>query len=501
MTIEMVSYMKKKYKTCGPTHQRVTCPVYIYTIQGQNCQLHDDHPQEKMGIRSPLLPSQNSSSSPESRVTNLFSDPRASMIRRVSSSICLPLSSTSASSQSNRSTGHGGSFLDRGGCGGSLLDRGGGGGLVEVVGFPEVVDGARLPGVEPQPRLPLPAPVQQADGARVEAPAPPLRVVPAEPVLVPPVVHRHDLAGEHQQERRQRPQAVDPLLLLLDRHPLLHPPRVAPRAPPRHVDHHHARVEVARPAPPVRALPERGAEPRVRPEGVGEVLGEVGVAVLGRRHHVAAAGVEVHGPELPDVVDDHHVGVEVDDPAHGAGQRVGEVDASVVERLVQRVAHGAGDAAADAGRVEEVHAGVQVREGGAHGVGVPPPRRQEVEGHVLRARRVLQDGEDGGDGAAEVVGVQRHGDVHALPRPPRRAPVAVPERRRLPEPRPRRRQPCSVRRRPGARHHRHAVGCHQHRGQKRPRRRHRAFFSRTRARRGERGDKGCTPARTGRVAS
>uniref|UniRef100_J3MNJ9 Uncharacterized protein n=1 Tax=Oryza brachyantha TaxID=4533 RepID=J3MNJ9_ORYBR len=112
----------------------------------------------------------------------------------------------------------------------SLLERGGGW-LVEVVWRPEVVDGAGLPRVESQPWLPLAAPVEEADRARVEAPAPALHVVAAEPVLVPPVVHRLDVAGEHQQERRQRAEVVDPLLLL-HRHPLLDAPRVPAAAPP-----------------------------------------------------------------------------------------------------------------------------------------------------------------------------------------------------------------------------------------------------------------------------
>ena len=38
----------------------------------------------------------------------------------------------------------------------------------------------------------------------------------------------------------------------------------------------------------------------------------------------------------------------------------------------------------------------------------------EVEGHVLGAGRVLEDGENGGHGAADVSGVQGHGDVDGL---------------------------------------------------------------------------------------
>jgi len=269
--------------------------------------------------------------------------------------------------------------------------------------------------------------VQEADGARVEAPAAALDVVAAEPVLVPPVVHRPDVPREDEQERRQRAEVVDPAALLHG-HPLLHPARVPAGAPLVDVHDHDARVEVAGPA-----AVEGAVERRVRPEGVREVVAEVGVAVLGRRHHVPR---EVDGRQRPDVVHHDHVGVEVGDPAHVRRERVGEVDARVVERLVQLLPDGPGDAVADAGRVEAVHPEVEERERGAQrggeadvvvGVGVGG---QEVERHALGARRVLQDGQHRRHGAAEVVGVQRHGDVHPA------VAVAlgpVPERGRLPE--------------------------------------------------------------------
>nr|ACR34479.1 unknown [Zea mays] len=258
----------------------------------------------------------------------------------------------------------------------------------------------------------------------METPAAALDVVAAEPVLVPPVVHRPDVAGEDEQERWQRAEVVDPPPLLHG-HPLLHPARVPAGAPLVDVHDHDARVEVAWAAPV-----EGAVERRVRPEGVREVVAEVGVAVLGRRHHVAR---EVHGRQRPDVVHHDHVGVEVRDAAHVARQRVGEVDARVVERLVQLLAHRPRDTVADARRVEAVHPQVEERERGAQrggeavavGVGVGG---EEVERYALGARRVLQDGQHRGHGAAEVVSVQRHGDVH----PAVRAAVgAVPERGRL----------------------------------------------------------------------
>lgn len=39
------------------------------------------------------------------------------------------------------------------------------------------------------------------------------------------------------------------------------------------------------------------------------------------------------------------------------------------------------------------------------------PGPDEVEDDVFRAAGMLQNGEDGGDGAAEIVGVEGHGDV------------------------------------------------------------------------------------------
>uniref|UniRef100_A0A5K1CED8 Uncharacterized protein n=1 Tax=Nymphaea colorata TaxID=210225 RepID=A0A5K1CED8_9MAGN len=152
-------------------------------------------------------------------------------------------------------------------------------GLGEVVGGPERVDRARPAFVEPDPRLALAAPVHEAHPARVQPPALPLVVVPSQPVLVPPVVHRRYISGEHQQKRRQRPQLIDPHLLL-QLHPRLDPCRVPSLPPPPQVHHHHPRVEVARPPPR-----ERQRQRVARPECAGEVVSEVRFAVLRRRYH------------------------------------------------------------------------------------------------------------------------------------------------------------------------------------------------------------------------
>nr|TKW05614.1 hypothetical protein SEVIR_7G187700v2 [Setaria viridis] len=288
----------------------------------------------------------------------------------------------------------------------------------EVVGRPERVERARPAGVQAQPRLPLPAPVQQADRARVQLPALPRHVVAAEPVLVPPVLHGLHLAGEHQEERREGAQLVYPGLLLLHLHPVLQLPGVPAGAPPVQVDDHDPGVEVAGDARPVG---EDGGVLGVSPERVGEVGGEVGVAVLGRGE--GGVGAEV--------------GVEVEDAGDGAREEVGEVDAGVVEGLVERAADGGGDLAPDESGVEAVHGGGERGEGGRQRAAErsEAPRRgrrgcDEVEGDGLRAGGVAEHGEDAGEGATQVGGVQRHRDVD---RRRARAGRAVAERRRLPE--------------------------------------------------------------------
>lgn len=63
-------------------------------------------------------------------------------------------------------------------------------------------------------------------------------------------------------------------------------------------------------------------------------------------------GPEVDVPEVGDVIDDDEVGVEVDHALDGGGEEVGEVDAGVVEGLVECAADGGGDFAADEEGVE-----------------------------------------------------------------------------------------------------------------------------------------------------
>ncbi|KAI3439652.1 NAC domain-containing protein [Psidium guajava] len=253
--------------------------------------------------------------------------------------------------------------------------------------------------------------MQEADRAGVQVPAQPPEIVAPEAVLVPPVVHRRDLPGEHQQERRERPELVDPQTLL-ELHPLFDLGRVPTGAPSVEVDDHDAGVEVAG---RVAAAREGEGEGGAGPEGGSEVGGEVGVAVL-RGGEDGGAGVEGGGGEGGDVVDEDEVGVEVDDAADAEGEEVGEVGAGVVEGAVEGGADGGGDEPRDGGGVERVELEAEVgegggdggvQEGGVGGVG----RVDEVEDHVLGAGGVLEDGEDGRHGAPDVGGVQGHRDV------------------------------------------------------------------------------------------
>lgn len=100
------------------------------------------------------------------------------------------------------------------------------------------------------------------------------------------------------------------------------------------------------------------------------------------------------------------------------GEEVGEVDPGVVEGLVEGAADGGGDLVLDEVVVEVVEVEGEVREcgedGAAEAVVVVEGGEEEVEGEVLGAGGVLEDGEDGGDGAAEVGGVEGHGDVDCV---------------------------------------------------------------------------------------
>lgn len=231
------------------------------------------------------------------------------------------------------------------------------------------------------------------------------QVIAAETVLIPPVLHSFNVAGEYQKKRRQRSELIDPVPLL-DPHPVFEFLRVLSLAPFQQIDHHNSSVEVTR----VASLKRRRIG-RVRPEPVREVVGEVSVTILWCSENARA---EIDLPELRDVVDDDEIGVEVDDSSDGGREEIGEVDPGVVERLVEGAADGIGDLSADEVGVEVVEA---EGEGGERGCDdaaelvAAVSCGDEVEDDVLWTGCVLKDGEHAGDGAAEVGCVQRHRDV------------------------------------------------------------------------------------------
>ena len=128
--------------------------------------------------------------------------------------------------------------------------------------------------------------MQEANRPRVQGPTQTLEVVATQSVLVPAVLDRLHVAGEHEQEGRERAELVDPPLPL-HLHPPLDLARVPARSPHPQVHDHDPRVEVARRSRPV--IEDRGEAGPV-PEGIGEVLGEVGMAILGGGDRVPVEG-------------------------------------------------------------------------------------------------------------------------------------------------------------------------------------------------------------------
>ena len=243
----------------------------------------------------------------------------------------------------------------------------------------------------------------------MQAPTFSFKVISAQAMLVPSMINRFYVPCQNQQKRRKRPQMIDPLLLLLHRHPLLHLLRV-PLLPPRvHVHHHHPRVEIAR-------LPslERLGQNRVRPKIIREIQREVCMAIFRRSHQFS---FHVNTPKLGYVVNHHQVRIKVYDAFHVFWYGIGEIYSGVIQGLVQGLPNGLGYLAADPVGVKAINFHVEVREGGSDAgeeFGSVVMGGEEVEGQVLRARGMLQNGEDRGHGAAEVVGVEGHGDVDGV---------------------------------------------------------------------------------------
>ncbi|KAF3431984.1 hypothetical protein FNV43_RR26721 [Rhamnella rubrinervis] len=217
----------------------------------------------------------------------------------------------------------------------------------EIVWGPQTIQRTWFSRVQSKPRLPFTTPMEETHRTGMKSTAQTFEIVAAQTMLVPPVLDTFNVSGEDQQERRQGTQLVDPIPLL-DPHPVLQLLREPPFPPFPQIDHHHTRVEIARAATPKR-----------------------------RRE-----------------------------------DWVGEVDPRVVERLVQCSANGVRDLALDDVDVEMVEVEAEVWErGGDNSPEVAPALgRDEVEDDVLRARGVLQDGEDAGDRTPEVLPGTRESD-------------------------------------------------------------------------------------------
>ncbi|CAH9086372.1 unnamed protein product [Cuscuta epithymum] len=93
-------------------------------------------------------------------------------------------------------------------------------------------------------------------------------------MLVPPMVNGLEKPTKNQQEWRQRAQLVNPLLPL-KAHPPLQLPPVIPGPPSLEIHYHHPCIEITR-----ANRPEYPRKHRVGPESVGEVFGEIRVAVF-----------------------------------------------------------------------------------------------------------------------------------------------------------------------------------------------------------------------------
>ncbi|RDX75814.1 hypothetical protein CR513_44268, partial [Mucuna pruriens] len=70
----------------------------------------------------------------------------------------------------------------------------------EIIGSPKSIQRARPVSVQTSPGLPFTAPMQETDRARMEISAKPTKVVPSEPVLVPPVIHGSNIPGKDKQK-------------------------------------------------------------------------------------------------------------------------------------------------------------------------------------------------------------------------------------------------------------------------------------------------------------
>lgn len=102
-------------------------------------------------------------------------------------------------------------------------------------------------------------------------------------------------------------------------------------------------------------------------------------------------------PELVNVVDHNHVGVQVNDPVHALAQNIAQVISRVVERVLERLPNRRRDEINNGVLPEYVNLEIEGGEGGSDEFGQDPRTRRvelggdEVEKDVFRARSVLDD--------------------------------------------------------------------------------------------------------------
>lgn len=82
----------------------------------------------------------------------------------------------------------------------------------------------------------------------------------------------------------------------------------------------------------------------VGPKFGSEIVGEICMAVFGGTKNMRG---EIDLPELGDVIDDDEVRVEVYNAVDGGWKEVGEVNAGVIQGLVEGAADGGGDEVVD----------------------------------------------------------------------------------------------------------------------------------------------------------
>lgn len=166
-------------------------------------------------------------------------------------------------------------------------------------------------------------------------------------------------------------------------------------SPCSQIHYHYAGVEVTG-----FSRPEYPGHHRVGPEAIGEVLGEVCMAILRCSDDPILLQGDV--PELLNVVDDNDVGIEVNDAIYIRVEDIAEIVSGIVQRVLECDPDRRRDQIYDCVFTEDIHLEVKRRESRSDKSGQIPwtrrveLRRDEMEKHVFRTRSVTEDGVYGG---------------------------------------------------------------------------------------------------------